>query len=62
MSTHPHVAHSQGLAMMIVGLIGIAAAVVCLLVVTDPFPMWLVIAGGGLVFLGSGAAMRRTGR
>ena len=46
--------------MMAVGVFGILTAFVWLLVVTDPFPMWLIIAGGGLVLLGAGAALTRT--
>jgi hypothetical protein len=45
--------------MMIVGLIGALAALVWLLLVEEPSPMWLIIAGGGLVFLGAGAALDR---
>lgn len=45
--------------MMIVGVIGLLAALVWLLTVSDPFPMWLIIAGGGLVFIGAGAALSR---
>ncbi len=46
--------------MMVVGFIGILAAFVWLLVVPDPFPMWLIIAGFGLVLLGAGSALNRT--
>jgi hypothetical protein len=47
--------------MMIVGLLMVAVAAVWLVVVSEPFPMWLIIAGAGLVFLGAGAALSRTG-
>ena len=46
--------------MMIVGVVGLVAALVWLLAVFDPFPMWLIIAGGGLVFIGAGAALNGT--
>lgn len=51
----------RGQVMMIVGLLMLVVAAVWLFVVSDPFPMWLIIAGGGLVFVGSGAALNRTG-
>jgi hypothetical protein len=49
----------RGQTMMIVGALGVLAAFLWLLAVDDPFPMWLIIAGGGLVFLGAGAALAR---
>lgn len=61
MSSTPQTPQGRGRAMMVVGLIAVLVAVVWLLAVTDPFPMWLIIAGGGLVFLGAGAALNRTG-
>ena len=45
--------------MQIVGLVMIVVAVIWLFVVDEPFPMWLIIAGGGVMFLGVGAAVRR---
>jgi hypothetical protein len=48
--------------MMAVGLVLIVAGLVWLLVVTPPLPMWIVLTGGGLVFLGAGAALRRQHR
>lgn len=45
--------------MMIVGALGLVVALVWLLAVPDPFPMWLIIAGGGLTFIGAGAALTR---
>jgi preprotein translocase subunit Sss1 len=50
----------RALAMTVVGVLGLLAALVWLLVVSEPFPMWLVIAGFGLVFIGAGAALNRT--
>lgn len=45
-------------AMMVVGGVMVLAAVPLLLFVDDSFPMWLLVAGAGLMFLGVGAAMR----
>jgi drug/metabolite transporter superfamily protein YnfA len=50
----------RGRAMMIVGVVGVVAALMWLLAVSDPFPMWLIIAGGGLVFIGAGAALNKS--
>jgi drug/metabolite transporter superfamily protein YnfA len=47
------------MAMQIVGLVMIVVAVIWLFVVDDSVPMWLIIAGGGVMFLGVGAAVRR---
>ncbi len=47
--------------MMVVGLVFLAAAAGWLLMAAEPFPMWLIIAGGGLMFIGVGAAANRTG-
>ena len=49
----------SGMAMQIVGLVMIVVAVIWLFVVDDSVPMWLIIAGGGVMFLGVGAAVRR---
>lgn len=51
----------EGATMQIVGILIVVAALVWLIAVEDPFPMWLIIAGGGLVFLGAGAAVRGRG-
>ena len=48
----------EGAVMQIVGILMVVGALIWLLVVEDPFPMWLIIAGGGLMFLGVGAAIR----
>ena len=58
MSTKTSRAQS-GVAMQITGVVMIVAAAIWLFVVDQPFPMWLIIAGGGLMFLGVGAAARR---
>jgi len=49
----------SGLTMMIVGAIGLVAAFLWLVAMADPMPMFIIIAGGSLVFIGAGAAMRR---
>ena len=52
---------NSGVVMMVVGAITLVAAAVWLFVVDEPFPMWLILAGGGLMFLGVGAAIRNQG-
>jgi hypothetical protein len=49
---------TPGVAMMIVGGVTVAAAAPLLPFVDDSFPMWLLVAGAGLMFLGVGAAAR----
>lgn len=49
----------SGAVMQIVGVVMIVAAAIWLFVVDEPFPMWLILAGGGVMFLGVGAAVRR---
>ena len=44
--------------MMIVGGVMVVAAASLLLFVDDPFPMWLLVSGAGLMFLAVGAAVR----
>jgi hypothetical protein len=51
----------RGQIMMIVGLMALLAAAGWLWMVADPFPMWLILAGGGLLFLGVGASLNRAG-
>jgi hypothetical protein len=51
----------RGRMMMVVGLVFLVAAAGWLLMAAEPFPMWLLIAGGGLMFIGVGAAANRTG-
>ena len=54
--------HRNGRVMMAVGLLGLVAALGWLLLASEPFPMWLIIAGAGLMFLGVGASLGRDGR
>ncbi|MGB5432837.1 MAG: hypothetical protein WBO21_07495 [Acidimicrobiia bacterium] len=49
---------TPGVAMMIVGGVMVVAAACLLLFVDDSFPMWLLVAGAGLMFLSAGAAAR----
>jgi hypothetical protein len=51
---------TSGVTMMIVGgVMVVAAACLCLLLLfDDSFPMWLLVAGAGLMFLGVGSAVR----
>jgi drug/metabolite transporter superfamily protein YnfA len=48
-----------GAVMQIVGVVLIVVAAIWLFVVDEPFPMWLILAGGGIMFLGVGATVRR---
>jgi len=45
--------------MQLVGAAMLVVAVIWLLAVDNPFPIWLTISGTGLMFLGVGAAQRR---
>jgi hypothetical protein len=47
-----------GVAMQIVGALIVVVAVPWLFAVDEPSPMWLIVAGGGVMFLGVGAAVR----
>ena len=47
--------------MAIVGALLVVAGLAWLLWAASPLPMWIVLCGGGLVFLGSAAALRRGG-
>ena len=49
----------SGVVMQIVGVVMIVVAAVWLFIADEPFPMWLIVAGGGVMFLGVGAAVRR---
>jgi len=50
----------RGQVMMGMGLVFLLAAAAWLLMAAEPFPMWLILAGGGLVFMGAGAAVNRS--
>jgi hypothetical protein len=49
----------SGAVMQVVGVVLIVVAAIWLFVVDEPFPMWLILAGGGIMFLGVGATVRR---
>ena len=51
----------SGLAMTIIGVLMLIASVFYLIQVDDPFPMWLIIGGAGLMFVGVGSATQRRG-
>lgn len=47
------------LAMMLTGVLMLLASLLYLFLVEDPFPMWLIIGGAGVMFIGVGSAIRR---
>jgi drug/metabolite transporter superfamily protein YnfA len=49
----------SGVIMQMLGGLMLIVALLWLIVVEDPFPMWLIIAGGGVMFIGVGASMRK---
>lgn len=49
----------NGLVMLVVGALMLIASVLYLLLVEDPFPMWLLIGGAGVMFIGVGSAIER---
>jgi hypothetical protein len=49
----------DGLVMTIVGTLMLVASALYLFLVDDPFPMWLIISGAGVMFIGVGSAVRR---
>jgi len=49
---------TSSVTMMIVGGVMVVAAAFLLLFVDDSFPMWLLVAGAGLMFLAVGAVVR----
>ena len=48
----------NGLVMMIAGALMLLASLLYLLLVDDPFPMWLIISGVGVMFIGVGSATK----
>jgi drug/metabolite transporter superfamily protein YnfA len=48
----------NGLVMMITGGLMLLASVLYLLLVDDSFPMWLIIGGAGVMFIGVGSAIQ----
>lgn len=49
----------NGSVMMIVGAVMLIASALYLFLVDDPFPMWLIIGGAGVMFIGVGSAVQR---
>ncbi len=49
------------LAMIVTGALMLLASVLYLVFVEDPFPMWLIIGGAGVMFIGVGSSIRRPG-
>jgi hypothetical protein len=49
---------ASSLVMAVVGALLVVAGLAWLLWAADPLPMWIVLSGGGLVFLGTSAALR----
>lgn len=47
----------NALIMMITGGLMLLASALYLFLVDDPFPMWLVIGGAGVMFIGVGASI-----
>ena len=58
MGSHPERTRS-GVIVQILGGLMLIVALLWLIVVEDPFPMWLIIAGGGVMFIGVGASIRQ---
>jgi hypothetical protein len=61
MSTDSGRTHSV-VVMQIVGVVMIVAAAVWLFVADEPFPTWLIVAGGGVMFLGGSSASQNDGQ
>ena len=49
----------NGLVMIITGALMLLASVLFMFLVEDPFPMWLIIGGAGVMFIGTGSALQR---
>ena len=47
--------------MLVVGLVFLMGATGWLLMAAEPFPMWLLIAGGGLMIISVRESVNRTG-
>lgn len=45
--------------MLIAGALMLLVSVLYLFLVEDPFPMWLLIGGAGVMFIGVGSAIQR---
>lgn len=49
----------NGVVMMTVGVLMLIASALYLFLVDDPFPMWLIIGGAGVMFIGVGSSVQR---
>lgn len=49
----------NGLVMRITGVVMLLASVLYLFLVEDPFPMWLILGGAGVMFIGVGSTIGR---
>lgn len=49
----------NGLVMRITGVVILLASVLFLFLVEDPFPMWLILGGAGVMFIGVGSTIGR---
>ena len=47
----------NGLAMRITGVVMLLASVFYLFLVEEPFPMWLILGGAGVMFIGFGSTI-----
>ena len=47
----------NGLVMRITGVVMLLASVLYLFLVEDPFPMWLILGGAGVMFIGVGSTI-----
>ena len=47
----------NGLVMMITGVLMLLASVLYVFLVDDAFPMWLIISGAGVMFIGVGSSI-----
>lgn len=46
--------------MAVTGVLMLVAALLMLVFMEDPFPMWLIISGCGIMFIGVGSALQRS--
>lgn len=51
--------HRNGRVMIVTGVFMLLGSVLYLFLAVDPFPMWLIIGGAGVMFIGAGSAIQR---
>lgn len=49
----------NGLTMIVTGALMLLGFILDLILVDDPFPMWLIIGGAGVMFIGVGSSFQR---